>query len=118
MVETNEIIPRDLQHRAEDAAHAEDEAATNGVEPGGPESIATKKAEIQEKRRAAYSTATTRLREENRDKFDALMLEECHKRGVEWEPRPNDESRALSAVQELLAKYPHLKPRVAAFVSE
>ena len=46
------------------------------------------------------------------------MTEECEKRGVEWTPRLDEEGKALETVRDLLDKYPSLRGRVQAVVSE
>ncbi len=64
------------------------------------------------KKRAAYSKATTRLRNENRQTFDALLGEEYSKVGLTYTPRPSEEEKAKAEVQRLLAAYPALAAEV------
>jgi hypothetical protein len=64
-------------------------------------------------KRAAYSAATTRLREEQRDAFNALLREEMAKRGVEWAPKPTDKEKAEVQVAELFEKFPDLRVKFA-----
>lgn len=59
-------------------------------------------------RREAYSKATSRLREENRDKFNALVQEEMSARGIEWKPRPTEVEKAEAQMRDLLAAHPEL----------
>jgi hypothetical protein len=121
MVGTEEVIPGgiisdDLQHRAEEAARDEEHVQSGSVQrSNGTE---TERGRVARLRREAYSTATSRIRDENRDIFNRLMTEECEKRGVEWTPRLDEEGKALETVRDLLDKYPSLRGRVQAVVSE
>lgn len=66
-----------------------------------------------QKRRAAYSAAEARLREENHDRFRALVKEEADKRGVTYVFRKTEAERAAEALDKLLADHPELRERVA-----
>lgn len=59
-------------------------------------------------RREAYGAANTRLREENKNRFRALVQEEAAKRGVTYEFRKTAEERAREQMQALLAEHPNL----------
>jgi hypothetical protein len=133
------IISTDLQHRAEEAAAEEGDEHGRTVIPGiktnrritegegenddgeGHDEVEvqrsngqeTDKGRIARLRREAYSSATARIRDENRDIFNRLMKEECDKRDVEWTPRPDEEGRALETMRELLARYPNLQKRLS-----
>lgn len=121
MVGTEEVIPggiisRDLQDRAEEAAAQDEHVQAGQVQRSNGEE--TERGRVARLRREAYSTATSRIRDENRDIFNRLMTEECEKRGVEWTPRLDEEGKALETVRDLLDKYPSLRGRVQAVVSE
>lgn len=58
--------------------------------------------------RKAYSNASTRLREENRGRFEALQVEEAQKLGIDYKPKPSKDQRALAEIQRLLAENPGL----------
>jgi hypothetical protein len=133
MVGTEEVVPggiisQDLQDRAQDAARRDREdaneegvATEEHVQSGAVQrsnGTETERGRVARLRREAYSTATSRIRDENREMFNRLMSEECEKRGVEWTPRLDDEGKALEMVRELLEKYPSLKGRVQAVVTE
>lgn len=64
-------------------------------------------------KRAAYSKATTRLRDAHRDEFNDLLKEEMASAGIEWSPRPTEEQKAEQEIAELLTKFPELKNRFA-----
>ena len=57
----------------------------------------------------AYSISTSRLREENRAEFDRLYIEEAAKLGVTYTPKPTPEQKAKQELEDLLAKFPHLR---------
>lgn len=61
----------------------------------------------------AYGAAQSRLREENKDRFNALYSEEAKKRGIVWTPRKSKEEAALDQITELLASYPSLAEKLA-----
>jgi hypothetical protein len=65
--------------------------------------------EATDPKRAAYSAATTKLRDAYRDQFNELLKQEMAARGIEWAPRPTDAQKAEREVAELLAKFPELK---------
>jgi hypothetical protein len=60
-------------------------------------------------RRAAYSEATTKLRQAHLTEFNKLMKEGCAERGIEWDPRPTAVDRARQQILELLAEHPELQ---------
>jgi hypothetical protein len=60
----------------------------------------------------AYSTSTSRLREENRAEFDRLYIEEAAKLGVVYTPKPSPEQKAKQDLEDLLAKFPHLRDQL------
>jgi hypothetical protein len=62
-------------------------------------------------KREAYSAATTRLRDEFRQRFNELLIEEMGKRGVNWSPRPTEEQKAEQEVADLLARFPELREK-------
>jgi hypothetical protein len=64
-------------------------------------------------RREAYSAAERRLREENKDRFDALVQEEATARGVTYQRRLTEEEKARQKLQELLAAHPGLAAEAA-----
>ena len=59
-------------------------------------------------KREAYGAATTRLREQRRDDFNALLVEENASRGIDWKPKPTEEQKAAEQFAQLLAAYPNL----------
>lgn len=65
-----------------------------------------------QKRRAAYSAAETRLREENAARFRELVNEEAEKRGVTYVFRKTEEERAAATLADLLAKHPNLRGQI------
>lgn len=62
-------------------------------------------------KRAAYSAATTRLRNDHREEFNRLVKEEMAARDIEWEPRPTEEDKASTQIEALLEKYPDLRAK-------
>jgi hypothetical protein len=60
-------------------------------------------------RRAAYSEATTKLRQNHITEFNKLMKEGCAERGIEWSPKPSAVDRARQQITELLSEYPELQ---------
>jgi hypothetical protein len=62
-------------------------------------------------KREAYGAATTRLREQHRDDFNALLVEENRNRGIDWKPRPTEEQKAAEQFQQLLQQYPEFAAR-------
>lgn len=67
-------------------------------------------------RREAYSAAEKRLREENRDRFDALVQEEATSRGVTYQRRLTESEKAEQKMRDLLAANPALAEKIAAEV--
>jgi hypothetical protein len=63
-------------------------------------------------KREAYGAATTRLREQHRDDFNALLVEENANRGIDWKPKPTEEQKAAEQFAQLLAAYPELAKQV------
>jgi hypothetical protein len=59
-------------------------------------------------RRESYSAAEKRLREEYKDRFDALVQEEAAKRGVTYQRRLTADEKAEQELQRLLAEHPGL----------
>lgn len=70
--------------------------------------------ERQRKLRQAYSTATTRLREQYRTEFDDLYSQEAEALGVDYTPRPTAEQKAEQELTALLEQFPHLAEKVRA----
>lgn len=62
--------------------------------------------------RKAYTTATTRLREQYRDDFDSLYSQAAEELGVTYTPKPKPEQRAEEQIAALLAEFPHLREKV------
>jgi hypothetical protein len=67
--------------------------------------------------RAAYSEATTTLRERHREEFDALHVEAAKKRGVEYTPRPTKADRARQQILDLLRDNPDLEQELIEKIS-
>jgi hypothetical protein len=67
-----------------------------------------KEQSVNQKRRAAYSAAETRLRENHAEEFRTLVTEEATARGVEYVFRLTEEEKAAKQLADLLAKYPGL----------
>lgn len=59
-------------------------------------------------RREAYAAAEKRLREENKDRFNALVQEEAEARGVTYQRRLTEAEKAEKAMSDLLAAHPEL----------
>lgn len=66
----------------------------------------------------AYSNATSRLREEQRNEFDRLYSEEAKKLGVVYTPKPTAEQKAKQELEDLLAKFPHLRDQLVNHTAE
>jgi len=66
----------------------------------------------------AYSNATSRLREEQRLEFDRLYSEEAKKLGVVYTPKPTAEQKAKQELEDLLAKFPHLRDQLVNHTAE
>lgn len=62
--------------------------------------------------RQAYGTASQRLREENRDRFNELRIEAAKDLGVEWAPRPTADEKAEQEFDALIEAHPHLRERL------
>jgi len=62
--------------------------------------------------RTAYANATKRLREEQRDRFRELQIEEAQKLGVDYKPQPTKDEKAEAMLAALLAENPALKARL------
>jgi hypothetical protein len=62
--------------------------------------------------RAAYATATARLREAHRDDFNTFYSEEAEKLGQEWHPRRTPEQQASQEFDRLLEEFPFLRDRL------
>jgi len=69
------------------------------VEPGQDAQLVTK----------SYTLATSRLREEYKARFNQLRTEAAAELGFEWHPKPSAEDQAREQLQEILARFPHLK---------
>lgn len=76
--------------------------------------IGTTEGDRKELLRQAYGRATQVLRDEYRDRFNALYSEAAEALGVEWKPRLTEEQRAEQQFKELLTAYPHLADKIAA----
>ena len=57
----------------------------------------------------ARSAALARIREENRDRYNEILVEEAKALGIDWKPRPSAKDRARQKLQQLLAENPELK---------
>lgn len=64
-----------------------------------------------------YSMATAKLRDLHRDEFNQLRVEAATELGIEWSPRPDEETKAKADLEAILAKYPHFKDEVLGEVS-
>jgi ABC-type branched-subunit amino acid transport system ATPase component len=64
-------------------------------------------------KREAYGAATTRLREQHRDDFNTLLVEENRNRGIDWKPKPTEEQKAAEQFAQLFATYPELAKQIA-----
>jgi hypothetical protein len=60
-------------------------------------------------RSKAYSAATSRLREANRDEFDGYLSEEYAKYGIVFNPKPSEVAKARAEIERLLAAHPELR---------
>jgi uncharacterized protein YdeI (YjbR/CyaY-like superfamily) len=61
----------------------------------------------------ARSAALSRLREENRARYNEILVEEAAKRGITWTPQPTKEEKAEAELQRLLAENPALAEKYA-----
>jgi len=57
----------------------------------------------------ARSASLSRLREENRDRYNAILVEEASKRGITWKPKPSKKEQAKAKIEALLAENPELR---------
>jgi len=62
----------------------------------------------------SYSIATTRLRSENKDRFNELRVAAAQELGIEWSPPQTAEERAEETIRDLLDEFPHLAKRLLA----
>lgn len=62
--------------------------------------------------RAAYATATKRLREAHLDEFRQYQIEEAAKSGVDYKPQPTKDEKDEAALIALLEGNPNLKARI------
>ena len=76
---------------------------TKDETPVTSEGASTKKAKSD-----AYGAAVTRLKDENRGRFNELVGEEMAKRGIEWSPRPTAEEKAAAEIKRLVSENPNL----------
>jgi hypothetical protein len=60
----------------------------------------------------ARSAAVSRLRDENRERYNALLTEEAEKRGITWKPKPTKKEKAAEQMRRLLEEYPELAEAV------
>ena len=99
------------------AEQALDEGEDNLPDPAQEDLFGEPVEEVSEADRNAllkkgYSNATSRLREENREEFDRLYVEEAKKLGVVYTPKPSAEQKAKQDIEDLLAKFPHLRDQL------
>lgn len=64
-------------------------------------------------RNKAYQAATGKLRDEYRDRFEALLEAECAARGVRYSRRLTAEEKAARTVAKLLSEHPGIRGQVA-----
>lgn len=64
------------------------------------------------KMREAYSAATKRVREDNREVFNKYMTEEAKARGIDWTPKPTAAEKARAEFQRLLSEHPEFASEV------
>lgn len=68
--------------------------------------------------RAAYSEATTQLREQHREDFNKLYAAAAQKRGVHWSPRPSKTDKDRAELLRILKENPELAEEVADLVTK
>jgi hypothetical protein len=68
--------------------------------------------------RQAYTNATTRLREENLERFKQLRVEEAQKLGIVYTPKLTPEEKAREDLRALIREHPHLADEVDDLVAE
>lgn len=81
---------------------------------------AVDKAAYDEALSKARSDALATLREENRERFNALITDKMKTAGFDWKPRPTKAEKAEAELRRLLAENPELAakaPEIAATVS-
>lgn len=61
----------------------------------------------------ARSAALSRLREEQRERYNEILVEEAAARGITWTPQPTKEEKAEAEVRRLLAENPALAEKYA-----
>lgn len=66
------------------------------------------KEEFRERRTKAYAAGAKRLREENLDKFRALVIEEGKKLGIDYVFQPTEKEKAAAKIAALVAEFPEL----------
>ena len=77
-----------------------------------------KKPETDESRmQQARSAAVSRLREENRDRYNAILQEEAAARGLTWKPKPSSKEKARAKIEALLAENPDLRDELVTVAS-
>lgn len=64
-------------------------------------------------RNKAYQAATGKLRDEYRDRFEALLEAECAARGVRYSRRLTAEEKAARTVAKLLSEHPGIRSQLA-----
>lgn len=95
--------------------NADTKAAKNRPEPAPTTGAGHVDADTESAlKRDAHSKATTRLREEYRQRLNEITKEEMTKRGIDWSPRPTEEEKAAKQVAELLAAHPNLREQFQA----
>lgn len=62
----------------------------------------------------ARQAATSRIVNEHREAFEQAYVEEAQARGVDYQPRPSKEQRALEQARALLAEHPSLRDELLA----
>lgn len=62
------------------------------------------RADYGKARAAAYTAASTRLREARQDEYNAFVKEEMAARGFEWTPRATGKDRVLEQIRALATK--------------
>lgn len=94
-------------------SEAPEEAQDGGVEApehkGEGETALTR----SEALRKAYGAATARLREEHREEFERLQVEEAKRLGFDYKPKPTPEQKAEEDLRALLTQFPGLRDKIA-----
>lgn len=73
------------------------------------EAPVAEKSEKDVKMQAARTRANRRHREEDRERYNAILVEEAAKEGIDWKPRPTQEEKDREKLRELLAANPGLR---------